>query len=626
MANKPLSALIQQFHIATQPRISEELSDSQLLERFVQYCDQAAFELLVWRHGTMVLNVCLRVLHREHDAEDAFQATFLALVRKAKDIGNRKSVGSWLYKVAYRVALRARATPNIQSLPDETPTGKSAIDAVDDLIGRELNSVLDEELNRLSEKYRTAFVLCQMEGQTIEAVARILGCPTGTIGTRLARARTQLRRRLASRGIDLPASVSVPMLIAALPVSLVSSTARAAMSGTIDRAIASGVIPSRVAYLTNGVLRTMILKKWAQTFSVIIGLSLFCGIVVQAIESKNTEPGQPQQLASPKQSEGQNPGVVLEWKFEKGRPFYQELTTEVDVVIKIQNIETKQKQTQTFYLVWTPLEKDGDNWRLRQTIQGLKIDMDFGGNKISFDSSQEQQIDHSLKAFYQALIGAEFTLTLNKECRVQKIDGRDDFLKKYREHKPNVSVLMDTLFSDDWMRQMAEISFGGLPKGSIRPGEDWSEKRKLGLGPLGEYSVTDRFTYTGLAGEFDKVTLRVEGNPKGVPLMGTVADNMKVNLRRLEYSGSQLFDRGKGRGVSSELNLALESTVNARGTEMDISQTQKTTIKTTDAAPQRRVGAVTDPKDREIERLREENARLRQQLKAIEEALKKKPE
>jgi len=406
----------------------------------------------------------------------------------------------------------------------------------------------------------------------------------------------------------------------------VASTARAAMSGSTNQAIATGLIPSRVAKLTNGVLRTMILKKWVQMCSVIIGLSLFGGIVVQAIESETTEPGQPQQLASPKQSEGKNPGVVLEWKFEKDKPFYQELTTEVDQIIKIQSIETRQKQTQIFYLVWTPLEKDGDNWRLRQTILGLKTDIDIGGNRISFDSSQERHQDRSLFEFFQALIGAEFTVTLNKEYRVQKIDGRDDFLKKQRDTKSSMSIVMETLFSEDWMHQMAEISFSGLPKGSIQPGEDWSVKRKRGVGPIGEFSVTDRFTYTGLEGEFDKVTLRVEGNPKGVPFMGMATENKKVILRRLEYSGTQLFDRGKGRGVSSDFNLALEGTVNVYRTEMDLSHTQKTTIKTMDVKPLKWTGIQIAPKDSELQRLREENERLKQQLKAIEEALRKKPE
>ncbi len=376
MPNKPLNALIRQMRVSTQPPASQELSDSELLDRFVQRCDQAAFELLVWRHGTMVFNLCLRVLHREHDAEDAFQATFLALARKASAIGNRRSVGSWLYKVAHRVALRSRSTLNVQSLPDEPQVDKDARDVVAYVIGRELSAVIDEELRRLSEKYRTAFVLCQMEGQTIEGAARILGCPSGTIGTRLARARSLLRRRLTRRGINVPAAFSAPMLFVALPVSLVASTVKAALLGTTNEAVAKGLISSRAANLTNGVLRTMILKKCVQTFSLIVGLGLLGGVVVQALESPAFEPAQPLPFTAPNRSDEKNAGVLLEWKFTLNRPIHQEVTVEFDQMVEIQGQETKQKQTESFYLVWTPVEHLGDNWRLRMAIQGLKMEID----------------------------------------------------------------------------------------------------------------------------------------------------------------------------------------------------------------------------------------------------------
>src|SRR5262249_32096674 len=119
MASGQLNTLMRRLRRMVGPREAGGMTDAQLLERFVQGRDEAAFEVLVWRHGTMVLNVCLRMLRREHDAEDAFQATFLALARKAATIGKGESVSSWLYKVAYRVALRAGTAVAPSSLPRE---------------------------------------------------------------------------------------------------------------------------------------------------------------------------------------------------------------------------------------------------------------------------------------------------------------------------------------------------------------------------------------------------------------------------------------------------------------------------------------------------------------------------
>ncbi|HZY87807.1 MAG TPA: RNA polymerase sigma factor, partial [Gemmataceae bacterium] len=179
MASGQLNTVIRHLLHVVGPPSAGGLSDAQLLERFVCGRDEAAFEVLVWRHGAMVLSVCRRLLRREHDAEDAFQATFLALVRKAAAIGKREALASWLYKVAYRVCLRARATAPAQPLPDGPLPDTSATSPGDDLLRGELRAALDEEVRRLPEKYRAAFVLCQLEGQTTAAAARALGCPAG---------------------------------------------------------------------------------------------------------------------------------------------------------------------------------------------------------------------------------------------------------------------------------------------------------------------------------------------------------------------------------------------------------------------------------------------------------------
>jgi RNA polymerase sigma factor (sigma-70 family) len=214
------------------------LTDAQLLHRFLTKRDGAAFELLVWRHGPMVLRVCRRILRDAHGAEDAFQATFLTLACKAGSIGNQEVVSSWLYKVAYRIALRAKASATKRATHEQPLVdclAGGSIAPPDEAAWRELGPLLDAEVRRLPEKYRAAFVLCYLEGKTNEEAARELGCPKGTILSRLSRARERLRKRLNQRGLALSGMV-FPLLLdpkgwslAAEPPALVESTVRLAL-------------------------------------------------------------------------------------------------------------------------------------------------------------------------------------------------------------------------------------------------------------------------------------------------------------------------------------------------------------------------------------------------------------
>src|SRR5262245_50969512 len=208
MANESLDNAIRQLRRLALPQGDGGLSDAQLLERFVAQRDEAAFEVLLWRHGPMVLNLCRRVLHEAHASEDAFQATFLVFVKKARSIGKGQAVGSWLYKVAYRVALHARALARKQAA-HRLPAADSAVlaqaDAAGEFLWRDLRPLLDEEVNRLPEKYRSPIILCDLDGMTHAEAAKELGCPQGTVSVRLMRARERLRSRLVRRGMALSA-------------------------------------------------------------------------------------------------------------------------------------------------------------------------------------------------------------------------------------------------------------------------------------------------------------------------------------------------------------------------------------------------------------------------------------
>ena len=219
-------------------------TDGQLLESFVARRDEASFEGLVRRHGPMVLGVCRRVLANTHDAEDAFQATFVVLVRRAASIRPREKVGAWLYGVAYRTALQAR-TAAASRRAKERRTAKP--EAREEEVASDLLPLLDQELSRLPEKYRAPIVLCELEGKTHQEAARRLGWPVGTVSGRLSRAAALLSRRLARYAPALPAGA----LTTVLPTALTGATVRTLAVGAA----------APVAVLVKGALRAMMLSK-----------------------------------------------------------------------------------------------------------------------------------------------------------------------------------------------------------------------------------------------------------------------------------------------------------------------------------------------------------------------------
>jgi RNA polymerase sigma factor (sigma-70 family) len=237
------------------------LTDKQLLARFVAARDEAAFAALVRRHGPLVLGVCRRVLHDWHEAEDAFQATFLVLARKAASLVVGESLGCWLYGVAYRTALEAH-TMSARRRARERPMADAPHPAVLPAEAQDWRPLLDRELARLPEKYRAAVVLCDLEGRPRREAAGLLGINGGTLSSRLARARTLLAKRLAGCGVALPAGALAAVLSeggasAQVAPALVSSTARAAVMAAAGQLAAA----TPAAVLMKEVMKAMLLKK-----------------------------------------------------------------------------------------------------------------------------------------------------------------------------------------------------------------------------------------------------------------------------------------------------------------------------------------------------------------------------
>jgi RNA polymerase sigma factor (sigma-70 family) len=252
------------------------LTDGEALGDFIERREARAFEILLRRHGRMVLGVCRRLLGNPHDADDAFQATFLVLVRKADSIKPREAVGNWLYGVAYRTALVARAKLARRRLMEKQVEDMPHPQDRHESCWNELRPLLDQELHRLPDKYRLAVVLCDLEGRSRKDVARQLAIPEGTLSSRLATARKQLAQRLVRHGFAL-SSVSLGALLvnnaasACVAPSLMAATTKAALLVAAGHAAVTGAIPAGVAALTKGVMKTMFLAKMKTLSLVMFG-------------------------------------------------------------------------------------------------------------------------------------------------------------------------------------------------------------------------------------------------------------------------------------------------------------------------------------------------------------------
>lgn len=243
----------------------KELTDGELLECFICKNDKAAFEALLLRHGPMVLGVCRRILRNEADAEDAYQATFLVLARKASSIRPRGLIGNWLYGVARTTALKARAMEAKRLAREREAAMRLQAEGA---AGRDeqLLGMLDDELKMLPDKYRAAIVLCELEGLSIKDAAIHLKCPQGTVGTRLTRGRALLAKRLARRGLKVSGGVLTVVLSkavasASVPPTLTKNIVEAATLMAAGQSPFPGMVSDKVVALTQGVLKAMFLTK-----------------------------------------------------------------------------------------------------------------------------------------------------------------------------------------------------------------------------------------------------------------------------------------------------------------------------------------------------------------------------
>jgi RNA polymerase sigma factor (sigma-70 family) len=334
MPTSPLGVVIQHLLADLRPK-GDGITDGELLARFLGSRDEDGLAALVRRHASMVWGVCCRLLNH-HDAEDAFQATFLVLVRKAADVP-RQAVANWLYGVARQTAVRLRATAakrrrrerQVVNMPEPT---------VPELCDADLQRVVDEELSRLPDHYRGVVVLCDLEGMTRKEAARQLAIPEGSVASRLARARAMLAKRLTQRGIvfsggSLAAVLSAGSGSASAPPVLVASTIKTASLLAAGRVV--GVVSAKVAALTEGVVKAMFVTKIKGVMAVVLVVAALAGAAGLIYQTQAAD--------QPKDSKKEAPASVT----PTGKTSPKNTKKEPDVLTPAEAIKQRNKEKVT---------------------------------------------------------------------------------------------------------------------------------------------------------------------------------------------------------------------------------------------------------------------------------------
>jgi RNA polymerase sigma factor (sigma-70 family) len=277
MAATQAGAILRHLHRLAETQVGQGLTDGQLLQRFLAQREEAAFAALMRRHGRLVWSVCRHVLRSEHDAEDAFQAVFLVLVRKAAVIRSSESVGGWLHGVAYRIAARARYLAAKRQQRERRVALSETASAPSEEAVRDLQALLDAEVAHLPEKLRAPFILCCLEGRSRAEAATELAWKEGTVSSRIAQARRLLHERLARHGVTLSAALTASVLWdQSASAALVQTTQKVASLFVARRTVGPYLSPAVAALVQKG-MRTMVNGKWSVVFALVLAASLAGG-------------------------------------------------------------------------------------------------------------------------------------------------------------------------------------------------------------------------------------------------------------------------------------------------------------------------------------------------------------
>jgi hypothetical protein len=271
---------------------------------------------------------------------------------------------------------------------------------------------------------------------------------------------------------------------------------------------------------------------------------------------------------------------------KKSGPFFQEVDTNTTQIMKVMGQDVKQNQKQTFYIKWTPEDKDKDgNYVVQQEVVGVKMNIDIGGNTISFDSTTDpaKQPKNPMTDFFNALMKQKLKFVISPALKVEKVEGRDEFIKALSETNPAIKTLLDTIMSKEALTNMAQVAWWAVPTGE----KNWTRQSVLKLGPIGEYNTDFKFTNEGAQGNKEKIKIEADlkyqkpGDKGGLPFV--IKD---AKLSGKSTSGEAVFDRSKGRIETSKLTMKLEGDltieVGNMATEIKLNQEQVSSTKSAD--------------------------------------------
>jgi hypothetical protein len=288
--------------------------------------------------------------------------------------------------------------------------------------------------------------------------------------------------------------------------------------------------------------------------------------------------------------------VTLAWKFEAKKPFYQKMVTKTAQTMKVMNNDVNQTQNQTFYFKWTPTKVEKDKATIEQEIIGVVMDIEIGGSKISYDSTKDTAANNPLGDFFKALNGSKFTIELDlKNNKVEKMEGREEFLKKLVAANPQMKPLLDTILSQEALKEMAEPVFNVVPTGPVAKGDKWTKKTSLNMGPIGQYENTYNYTFEGPDDkQMDKIKVDTtltykeptEGAGGGAGSGGLPFRIKSAELKSTSATGTILFDAKEGRIAKSDMKLELSGKlsieIGGQTTDVVLNQTQSSTTETSD--------------------------------------------
>jgi hypothetical protein len=343
----------------------------------------------------------------------------------------------------------------------------------------------------------------------------------------------------------------------------------------------------------------MLFRRFVAALVVLGALAAMSVPVSGQEKDKAKDKAKDKDKAVAKDSKPSGDKVTMEWKFEPNKSFYQKMTTKTNQMMKVMNNDVNQTQNQIFFFKWTPKKVENEKATIEQEIIGVIMDIEIGGSKISYDSTKpEAAANNPLGDFFKALVGSKFTIVLNKKTlKVDSMEGREEFLKKLVAANPQMKPLLDTILSQNAIKEMAEPIFAVVPTEPKAVGETWTKTTKLDMGPIGTYENTYNYKYEGPEGKDDKKIerIKVETSLKYTApneIVGQGGLPFKIKSAKLTSSNPEgviKFNRSKGRVEETKTKLELKGElsieIGGQTTKVELSQQQESTVNTLDEDP-----------------------------------------